>query len=57
MIYDKIKENTESSALVSRLGYAGVVDQSLNQVLMRSVNTSLVVLLPILSFSCSAATR
>jgi preprotein translocase subunit SecF len=49
VIYDKIKENTESSALVSRLGYAGVVDLSLNQVLMRSVNTSLVVLLPILS--------
>ncbi len=49
VIYDKIKENTESSALVARLGYEGVVDLSLNQVLMRSVNTSLVVLLPILS--------
>lgn len=49
VIYDKIKENTESAALVSRLGYTGVVDLSLNQVLMRSVNTSLVVLLPILS--------
>ena len=49
VIYDKIKENTETSALVTRLGYAGVVDLSLNQVLMRSVNTSLVVLLPILS--------
>jgi preprotein translocase subunit SecF len=49
VIYDKIKENTESSALVSRLGYVGVVGLSLNQVLMRSVNTSLVVLLPILS--------
>ena len=49
VIYDKIKENTESTALVSRLGYVGVVDLSLNQVLMRSVNTSLVVLLPILS--------
>jgi preprotein translocase subunit SecF len=49
VIYDKIKENTESSALVTRLGYVGVVDLSLNQVLMRSVNTSLVVLLPILS--------
>jgi preprotein translocase subunit SecF len=49
VIYDKIKENSESSALVSRLGYDGVVDLSLNQVLMRSVNTSLVVLLPILS--------
>jgi preprotein translocase subunit SecF len=49
VIYDKIKENTESPAMVARLGYTGVVDLSLNQVLMRSVNTSLVVLLPILS--------
>jgi preprotein translocase subunit SecF len=49
VIYDKIQENTESSAQVARLGYVGVVDRSLNQVLMRSVNTSLVVLLPILS--------
>src|SRR5207237_4766636 len=49
VIYDKIKENTESTALLARLGYTGVVDQSLNQVLMRSVNTSLVVLLPIVS--------
>ena len=49
VIYDKIKENTESTALVSRYGYAGVVNMSMNQVLMRSVNTSLVVLMPILS--------
>ena len=49
VIYDKIKENTETSAMVSRLGYADTVNYSLNQVLMRSVNTSLVVLLPILS--------
>jgi preprotein translocase subunit SecF len=49
VIYDKIKENTESAALTARLGYVGVVDMSLNQTVMRSVNTSLVVLLPILS--------
>jgi preprotein translocase subunit SecF len=49
VIYDKIKENTESTALVSKHGYAGVVNMSMNQVFMRSVNTSLVVLLPILS--------
>jgi preprotein translocase subunit SecF len=49
VIYDKIKENTETSAMISRLGYADTVNYSLNQVLMRSVNTSLVVLLPILS--------
>ncbi len=49
VIFDKIKENGDSPALVARLGYDGVIDLSLNQVLMRSVNTSLVVLLPILS--------
>jgi preprotein translocase subunit SecF len=49
VIYDKIKENTESTALVSKYGYSGVVNMSINQVFMRSVNTSLVVLLPILS--------
>jgi preprotein translocase subunit SecF len=49
VIYDKISENTESVALVAKYGYSGVVDMSLNQVLMRSVNTSLVVLLPIMS--------
>jgi preprotein translocase subunit SecF len=49
VIYDKVKENTESAALTARLGYTGVVDLSLNQTVMRSVNTSLVVLLPILS--------
>ena len=49
VIYDKIKENLETQSLVARLGADGVIDLSLNQVLMRSVNTSLVVLLPILS--------
>ena len=49
VIYDKVQENTESPALMARLGYVGVVNQSLNQTLMRSVNTSLVVLIPIAS--------
>jgi preprotein translocase subunit SecF len=49
VIYDKVQENTASAALVAKHGYAEVVNRSLNQVLMRSVNTSLVVLLPILS--------
>ncbi len=49
VIYDKVRENTESVAMVAAEGYTGVVDISLNQTLMRSVNTSLVVLLPILS--------
>jgi preprotein translocase subunit SecF len=47
VIFDKVKENTESIAMVARDTYSGVVNTSLNQTLMRSVNTSLVVLLPI----------
>jgi preprotein translocase subunit SecF len=49
VIYDKIAENTDSAATVARMGYDGVVNLSLNQTIMRSLNTSLVVLLPILS--------
>jgi preprotein translocase subunit SecF len=49
VIYDKVQENTESAALLARMGYTKVVDLSLNQTVMRSVNTSLVVLIPILS--------
>jgi preprotein translocase subunit SecF len=49
VIYDKIKENTESPALLAKDTYGGVVNMSLNQVFMRSVNTSLVVLFPIAS--------
>ena len=49
VIYDKVTENAEAPGLVARIGYRGVVDLSLNQTVMRSINTSLVVLLPILS--------
>ncbi|HWO69143.1 MAG TPA: protein translocase subunit SecF [Actinomycetota bacterium] len=49
VIYDKVRENTASVALVARDTYAGVVNTSLNQVLMRSVNTSLSTLLPIVA--------
>lgn len=47
VIFDKVKENAESQALVTRETYSGAVNLSLNQVLMRSVNTSLTSLLPI----------
>jgi preprotein translocase subunit SecF len=47
VIYDKIKENTESAALVAKETYSGAVNLSLNQVLMRSVNTTLTTLFPI----------
>jgi len=47
VIYDKVKENTESPALLAKSTYEEVANLSMNQVLMRSVNTSLVVVLPI----------
>ena len=47
VIFDKVKENTSVETVVARETYSGVVNTSLNQTLMRSVNTSLVVLLPI----------
>lgn len=49
VIFDKIKENTESPVMLAKDTYSGVVNTSVNQVFMRSVNTSLVVVLPILS--------
>ncbi len=49
VIYDKVAENADSPAMVARMGYREVVNLSLNQTIMRSINTSLVVLLPILS--------
>jgi preprotein translocase subunit SecF len=47
VIFDKIKENSGMTAMVARETYSGMVNMSLNQTLMRSLNTSLVVLLPI----------
>jgi preprotein translocase subunit SecF len=47
VIFDKIRENASMTAMVAKETYAGMVNMSLNQTLMRSVNTSLVVLLPI----------
>jgi preprotein translocase subunit SecF len=47
VIFDKIQENAQNPALVARETYAGTVNLSLNQVFMRSVNTTLVALLPI----------
>jgi preprotein translocase subunit SecF len=47
VIFDKIKENAESLSLVSKETYSGTVNLSLNQVMMRSLNTSLSTLVPI----------
>ncbi|HEX2025151.1 MAG TPA: protein translocase subunit SecF, partial [Actinomycetota bacterium] len=40
VIFDRIKENAQSLSLVSERTYSGMVNLSLNQVLIRSINTS-----------------
>ncbi|MBA3653877.1 MAG: protein translocase subunit SecF, partial [Actinobacteria bacterium] len=49
VVFDKVEENTRGLAASGRLTYADTVNLSMNQVLMRSVNTTLVAVLPILS--------
>jgi preprotein translocase subunit SecF len=49
VVFDKIRENQEPLLTVGRTTYTEMVDRSLNQVLMRSLSTSFVALLPVLS--------
>ncbi len=48
VVFDKVNENTERYS-GARVPYADVINVSMNQVLMRSVNTSLAAVLPVLS--------
>jgi preprotein translocase subunit SecF len=49
VVFDKIGENTGSLATIGRRTYGEMANRSLNQVLMRSLSTSLVALLPVVS--------
>jgi preprotein translocase SecF subunit len=49
VVFDKIGENTSSLAMMSRSTYGETANRSLNQVLMRSLSTSIVALLPVVS--------
>ncbi|HEX7168543.1 MAG TPA: protein translocase subunit SecF [Acidimicrobiales bacterium] len=49
VVFDKVEENTKGLAATGRMTYSDVVNLSMNQVLMRSLNTSLVAILPIMS--------
>jgi preprotein translocase subunit SecF len=49
VVFDKVKENQASLLVVTRSTYGEMVNRSLNQVLMRSLSTSLVALLPVVS--------
>lgn len=46
VVFDKIRENTQIAAN-ARKSYGQIANESMNQVLMRSINTSLTTLLPV----------
>ena len=49
VVFDKVKENQARLGTVRGDTYSTMVNRSLNQVLMRSINTSIVALLPVAS--------
>ncbi len=49
VVFDKVKDNTARVGTVRGDTYSSMVNRSLNQVLMRSINTSIVALLPVAS--------
>jgi preprotein translocase subunit SecF len=49
VVFDKIRENTPQLTTVKGLTFTAMANRSLNQVLMRSLNTSFVALLPVTS--------
>lgn len=49
VVFDKVKENTKGITAGSRMTYSEAANLALNQTLVRSINTSIVALLPVLS--------
>jgi len=49
VVFDKVKENTKGITSGSRMTYSEAANLALNQTLMRSINTSIIALLPVLS--------
>jgi preprotein translocase subunit SecF len=47
VVFDKVEENTEQLAVSGRMTYQDSANLAMNQVFMRSLNTSLVTLLPV----------
>lgn len=48
VVFDKVKENTRGILNLTRRTYAEAANLALNQTLMRSINTSVIALLPVL---------
>jgi preprotein translocase subunit SecF len=49
VVFDRVEENTRGLSASGRMTYADTVNLSMNQVLMRSLNTSFVAILPVAS--------
>lgn len=49
VVFDKVRDNTGSLAAIGRTTYSAMVNRSLNQVLMRSLSTTAVALIPVIS--------
>jgi preprotein translocase subunit SecF len=49
VVFDKVKENTRSVQATSRMTYSEAANLAVNQTLVRSINTSIVGLLPVAS--------
>jgi preprotein translocase subunit SecF len=49
VVFDKVKENEGRVGVTNRMTYTDMVSLSMNQVLLRSINTTVVAILPVLS--------
>ncbi|MFV0317769.1 MAG: protein translocase subunit SecF [Microthrixaceae bacterium] len=49
VVYDRVQENADRIGRTGRYTYTAIMRRSLNQVLMRSINTTLTTILPIIS--------
>jgi preprotein translocase subunit SecF len=49
VVFDKVKENEGRVGVTNRMTYTDMVSMSMNQVLLRSINTTVVAILPVLS--------
>jgi len=49
VVFDKVRENTAGLAVAARKTYTQAANDAVNQTLMRSINTSLIALLPVAS--------
>src|ERR1035441_6276077 len=49
VVFDRVRDNTKGLGATGKLSFTDVVNLSMNQTLARSINTSLVAIMPILS--------